>query len=430
MAKPRPAHHLLTVSIVLLMFSLFGCFENEIFEQPQILRDKNESSIRVVDFSDLNLFTYFNDSIVTNGRSNFLLGNYTDPLRGEIHASPYIQFGVNMAVQLQDDAQLDSVSLVLFYDYFHYDTLPAFNIKVYELAENPEPHDDGYIYGFDSFSHDETFLVDKTIQALPFRDSLTITIPYEWGERMFELIRLDPISFYSTSTLTDLFRGFVIKPEGQGPILSFTTDSYLAFHYKVPEHLDRANGNFKFYMSEGQNTFTHLVSSRKSTIFESAIPGESFPYELTDGIVAIDPLLRSGVRIEFPDILILKELSEFYYISDAVLHLPLAKGSYDNRFNFPAAAMNVYVVDKNNRPVTGLGNFPITSFDGQFQENSFYQLSVKSFVDQLLALNAEMGYALFLTTEENERLNSNYIMLKTNSSNQKINLSITYIPLN
>jgi hypothetical protein len=424
MSKTGRSNNLLSVFCGLLLASLTGCFENDILEQPQILRDKTEASISVIEISDLNLFTYFTDSVITSRKSNFLLGNHTDPLRGEMSASPYLQFGINMAVQLQDDAQLDSVSLVLFYDYFHYDTLPEFGIQIYELTESPEPHDNGYLYGFDAFPHNQEFLVHKKIQAQPFRDSLTINIPQAWGEYMFELIRTDPISFYSTTALTEQFPGFVIKPEGEGPILSFTNDSYLAFHYKIPEHLDRTNSNFKFYMTEGLNTFTHLSSSQKSTIFENAISYENLSNEMTDGIVALDPLLKSGVRIEFPNILTIKELSEFYYISDASLHLPLAKGSYDNRFNYPAASLNVYVVDKNNRPVSGLGNFPITSFDGQFQENSFYKFSVKSFIGQLLELNADLGYALFITTEDTDQLNSNYIMFKTNSSSQKINLRI------
>lgn len=99
---------------------------------------------------------------------------------------------------MNDEAQMDSVVLVLFYESFHYDTIPVFDLNIYELLESPEPDDDGDIYNFQTFGYESTPLVSKAIQALPHKDSLTIKLPYQFGLELFEQSKSSSSIFFQT----------------------------------------------------------------------------------------------------------------------------------------------------------------------------------------------------------------------------------------
>ena len=413
-----------------LAFLLTGCFENDVLVQPEIMKDNEQMEVSLIESTEILLYSYFGDSLVTNGKTNYLLGEYNDSIRGKIKAVPYLQFGAETSIRMDDDAQMDSVVLVMYYENFHYDTLPAFEMNIYELLENPEPDDFGAIYNFQSFAHNLNPMVSKQVQALPYRDSLAVTLPYQFGLELFEKSKSSSSVFYSNEDLEEHFKGLVIESVGIGPLLSFTDSSYIGFYYKTAENLDRTNSQFKITVQSGTEHFTQLTVDRSLGHFQGFPSYTNIDSKETSGTVLVDPLFTSGIRIEFPEIQSLKEISGSYYISSAMLHLPVKPGTYNNYFNPPAYSINIYVVNNNNQIIGSLGTMNMSSFDGQFQDKTYYSIPVKSFIDSQLSANTDNGNALWVTLPVYTDLTTSYLAFSSHSTQQKIKLDIVFLPLN
>lgn len=423
----RSIKYLCMPAVAILMT---GCFENEILVQPEVTKDNNQLEVSLIESTDILLYSYYSDSLVTNDRTNFLLGSYNDSIRGGIKAVPYLQFGVESGIRMNDEAQMDSVVLVLYYESFHYDTLPVFDINIYELLENPEPDDLNAIYNFQNFDYNESPLVSQKIQALPHQDSLTVTLPYEFGQELFELSKSSNSIFYTNEDLEEHFKGLRIETEGTGPILSFNEASYIGFYYKPSTSISQTNAQFKITVQSGTEHFTNLTVDKSSGLLQGFESYTNIASEETSGTVMVDPLFESGIRIEFPETQSLKEISESFFISSAILHLPVKPGTYNNYFNTPSFSINVYVVNKNNEIIGSLASVGMTAYDDQFHENTYYDIPVTDFINSQLNTNYDNGNALWITLPESTSLTTRYLAFSSYSLQQKIKLDIVFLPLN
>ncbi|MDO6436213.1 DUF4270 family protein [Cyclobacterium sp. 1_MG-2023] len=413
-----------------LALLMTGCFENDILVQPEVIKDDDQLDVSLIESTDILLYSYFKDSLVTNDRSSFLLGSYEDTIRGKIDAVPYVQFGAESSIQMNDEAQMDSVVLVLFYESFHYDTIPVFDLNIYELLESPEPDDDGDIYNFQTFGYESTPLVSKAIQALPHKDSLTIKLPYQFGLELFEQSKSSSSIFFSNDDLEEYFKGFRIESVGTGPLLTFAETSYIGFYYKSSTDISQTNSFFKITVQSGTEQFTNLTIDKSYGIFQGFEAYTNISSEATSGTLMVDPLYDSGIRIEFPETQSLKEISESFFISSAILHLPVKPGTYNNYFNTPSFSISVYVVDKDNDIIGSLGTVGMTAFDDQFHENTYFEIPVKDFIDSQLSTNYDNGNALWITIPQSTSFTTNYLAFSSHSTTQKIKLDIVFLPLN
>ncbi|EPR71702.1 hypothetical protein ADICYQ_0173 [Cyclobacterium qasimii M12-11B] len=407
-----------------------GCFENDILVQPEVIKDDEQLEVSLIESTEILLYSYFTDSLVTNGKTNFMVGAYSDSIRGDVNAVSYLQFGAESDIRMNDEAQMDSVVLVLFYESFQYDTLPVFDLNIYELLESPEPDDYYAIYNFQTFDYSPSPMVTKSVQALPHKDSLTITLPYEFGLELFENSKSSSSIFYSNEDLEEEFKGLVIESVGNGPLLTFSETSYIGFYYRASANIDQTNSQFKITVQSGTEHFTNLNVDKSTGLFNGFASYTNIDSEETYGAVMVDPLYESGIRIEFPEIQMLKEISENFFISSAVLHLPVKPGTYNNYFNTPAFSINVYTVDKNNVINGSLGTVGMSAFDDQFHEQTYYEIPVKDFIDSQLGANYDNENALWITLPASTSLTTRYLVFSSNSTQQKIKLDIVFLPLN
>ncbi|WP_339925167.1 DUF4270 family protein [uncultured Cyclobacterium sp.] len=413
-----------------LAILMTGCFENDILVQPEVIKDDDQLEVSLIESTEILLYNYFKDSLVTNGKTNFMVGSSNDSIRGNVNAISYLQFGPESAIRMNDEAQMDSVVLVLFYESFQYDTLPVFDLNIYELLENPEPDEYNAIYNFQTFEHRASPIVNKQVQALPHKDSLTVTLPYEFGHALFENSKSSSSIFNSNEDLEEEFKGLVIEALGNGPLLTFSETSYIGFYYRGSANIDQTNSQFKITVQSGTESFTNLTVDKSTGLLNGFASYTNIDAEQTSGAVMVDPLYESGIRIEFPEIQLLKEISESFFISSAVLHLPVKPGTYNNYFNTPAFSINVYTVDKSNQIIGSLGTVGMAAFDDQFQEQTYYEIPVKDFIDSQLSANYDNENALWITLPVSTTLTSRYLVLSSHSTQQKIKLDIVFLPLN
>ncbi|WP_229683419.1 DUF4270 family protein [Echinicola rosea] len=413
------------------MLMLTGCFQNENLTDSQVVIDSDELELQLIEYTDIELFTYFNDSLVTNGLSSFMLGHHEDNFRGKIHAEPYLQFGVSSGTKIDDEATLDSTVLVLFYETYHYDTLPGFDISVYELTEELEANDDGNIFSFQQFGHAAQPMVTVPSRILPHKDSLTITLSPSFGNDLFGLGKDNDGPFESTENLEALFRGLMLTTADNSPLVSFSEESYVGFYYRIPSDLDEGAKTLRLPVNLGNEKFTHLRVDRGSEFFSSPSPYENIAREDAQGAVMADILMGASIRIELPNIHELLELADDYYITTASLRLPLKPNTYDRYFNTPVTAINSSIVDKKNLPIQQMGSTSLTSWDEQFQEKTFYEIPVKDFIDYKLSKGINNQDALWISVPSStSTLQASGLLFSNISGEQKIKIDITYLPLN
>ncbi|GGZ27876.1 hypothetical protein GCM10007049_20920 [Echinicola pacifica] len=409
----------------------WGCFENESLTESQIVVDGDELELRLIEYTDVSGFTYFDDSLASNASGSFLLGKHYEPYRGTVQAIPYMEMGLNGVKSIDEEAVLDSTVLVLFYNNYHYDTLQGFDIEVYELLEEMEADDDGYIYSFQEYEHSSSPLHSSTVRVIPHRDSLTITMPVDFGQRLFEKGKEKEGLFESNENLWDTFLGLVLKVNEQSPLVSFTSQSYLGFYYRIPSDLDQGADQVKLMVSGGENHFTHLNIDRNSDYFIDPRPYTNIPMESSGEMMMADQLMGAFMRIEVPNIHELLEISGDYYITSASLRLPIKPNTYDQYLNIPVTSVNVWVGDKKNNYIQSLGTISLNSWDEQFQEKTYYVIPIKSFLDYKLSQGINNQDALIITVPTSgTTLGLQSLHIAENSSEQKIKIDITFLPLN
>jgi len=409
---------------------LTGCFENDSLTESQVVVDGDGLELQLMEYTDLDLFTYFNDSLVTNTLDLFTLGHHKDNFRGKIHAEPYLQFGVTTSTAVDDAAKLDSTVLVLFYEDYHYDSLPGFDLSVYELEEELVTDDDKHIYSYQTFKHAEDPMTTVALRLVPHRDSLTVTLPLEFGEKLFDLGKENDGIFESTENLKKIFKGLVLNANDNSALMSFSTSSYIGFYYRIPSDLDEGNGMLKITVENGSGMFTHLDIDRNSQFYQSPEPYKNIPIESSGGAVMVDQIMGGAVRIEVPNIHELLEISSNYYITSASLRLPLKPNTYDRYFNLPLTSINVWIVDKKNLFLQNLGTVSLTSWDEQFQEKSYYEIPIKDFLDYKLSKGINNNDALWISAPSSSGLETSGLILSGVSGEQKIKIDITFLPLN
>lgn len=409
---------------------LTACFENEKLTKPQVVTDGEDLDLQIIEYTNIDLFTYFNDSLATNNFNSFTLGHHEDNFRGSINAVPYLQFGNTNFSEINDDAKLDSMVLVLFYEKFHYDTLPGFEIEVHELLETLETDDDGNIYSYQDFQFDTSPLIKQASRIVPSKDSLTITLPYDFGNKLFEMGKGNNSIFESNDELEEVFKGLVLSTNDNSALMSFTSASYIGFHYRIPSDLDEGKALLKLTVENGSGKFTHLDIDRTSQFFQSPKAYENIPIQQSNGAIMADQIMGASIRLELPEILELEERADDFIIASASLRLPLKPNTYDRYFNIPVTTVNLSIVDKKNLITQNLGTASLSSWDEQFQEKTFYEIPIKSFIDYKLSKGVNNQDALWISVPQSTSIETSGLILSEISDEQKIKIDITFIPLN
>lgn len=418
------------ITFMFLFVGLTACFENEQLSTIDGLDAESGLGIQLIEYNEMLPFTFFMDSILSNTKETLLLGKYYDPNRGLVSAFPYLQFGYESAFIFDRNASLDSIHLVLLYESTHYDTLQPFEIAIYEVTERIQPRDSGYyIYSYENFQTSEQPLLTQPVQVYPHKDSLIIRLPVELGQRLIDAGSDSQSIFQSMDDLLNSFGGLYINTNDFSPIISFSKDSYINIFYKNPGDLDRTNERYKLSIQHGYYSFTQLTIDRSQTPFEGQPVYTPIAMADSRQSVVLDQLSGAVVRIEFPDIQIINEMADTYFISSAILRIPVKTGTYDTRFNQLNSQVNVYVVDRHNVKLEGITQAGLTSYDNQFLLNTYFDVDITDFVNEILQ-SGQNDRAILLEIPESNNWVSNYLVLGNNSIQNNFKLNITYLPLN
>ncbi|WP_192345966.1 DUF4270 family protein [Algoriphagus sp. Y33] len=419
------------IAFSLLVLILSSCYENSFLEEIPEVDIEDDFSIRKIEFTDISYSSYFQDSMVTSVQESFLLGNNTDPYRGTVKASPYFEFELSSTVTgFEDDTILDSIVLVLKIDGSHFDTLPEFDLNIYQLSQRLEyQNDDDVFYDFETFSTYSNPLITTKVQYLPSKDSIRITLPMEFGMELMEKAKGSDKIFGNNEDFLDFFPGFMLEVTGQSPLMLVSKESYISIYHKVPLELREDDEEYQIPIGEYSLGYTQLNVDRSNTPFSAAQNYASLPSEESQDLVLADELGFGGIRIDLGDLTYIGDVAYDYYISEAYLYMPVKKGTYNGKLNPPLQEFDVYVMDKNNNIKSYLTQATLTSFDEIFQEATYFKIPVKDFVDSQISGSRQTD-GLWIDVTSTTSFNMGYLVVGENNTQYKSKLEITIIPLN
>ncbi|MUU77165.1 DUF4270 family protein [Winogradskyella endarachnes] len=421
----------LFAAITMAIF-VISCSTDSDEESTLAGEDFTNTNIRVlsIDTFSVKFSTMKFDSISTSISSRLLIGQYADDEMGNVSSSAYMQISAS-SYYLDNDAVLDSIGLVLGYDTYYYnDTTQVASLEVYKLTDKMESDDDAF-YNTSITASESTPILSTSYYPNPNRDSLYVTLPYSFGEELFNDIRDNNIT--DDESLYQQLKGLKIKPgdSDNGAIMGFSpssADTYIRFYYTIPDELETEEYTYDFSINSYYN---HT---------EADVTG--LPLEvLTDQEDNLDSSDSNGIsynqagtgyvtKIEFPTIKEVFDIGREGTILDAVLYIEPNTTSHSD-IQPLSESLLLYTIDQNNDLASQVANsVDVVSGTLSTDNSEFnlitYEVPVIDFIDQKLSESPETEDALILIPEDYNSTINKIIFNDAEKSDYNTRLVITY----
>ncbi len=400
---------LITTKIVLfcIVIALLSCSQVS-DEDPTLIvgEDFTNTSIRVlsIDTFSVELSTMKFDSIVTSDAERLLVGKYTDDFFGEVTTSSYFRL-INLDYSLPEDAELDSVGLVLGYDsYFYNDTTIVSKINVHKLIDELES-DDIEFYNTTEITYDSTPLVSIDYYPEPNRDSLYMTLPFNFGNEIFSDIIESEIT--NDEALFQKLEGITLRPgeNDNSSIIGFTTNSektYLRFFYTTVGEFESEEQYYDLSISPFGFSYYNNIKNNPDGLEISNITDQeiNLPSTETNNFGYLQAGVGYTTRIEFPSLKNIYNISSEGTILDATLRIKPNTLAYSD-IQPISEVLAMYIVDQNNEILSQISNDGESLFAAFVEENSelneaIYNIPINNYLDFKLNESPEADTALVL----------------------------------
>ncbi|GMN07071.1 hypothetical protein MTsPCn5_24600 [Croceitalea sp. MTPC5] len=405
----------------------------------EVGQEFTDSDVRVItiDTFTVELSTFKFDSINSSSSGRLLVGRYIDSLFGTVSSQPYFELSTTN-YSLPDDAELDSIALILGYDrYFYNDTIRLSQINVHQILEDLEP-EEGFFYNTSTLKFDSIPVTSRNYFPEPVdEDSLHISIPTAFGQEIFDLIQENEIN--EDDELRELFKGFTLVPgkNEDASIIGFSRNmenSYLRFFYSIPEEFDEEEGTFDLFINQNigvPRAFNNIESDVSETVLSQLTDQEiNLKSTESDNVSYIQSGIGFATRIVFPTIRGIGEIPGNGTVLSAVLQLTPPQNSFDDMLPI-RDSLNVTIVDRNNVITETLANgngdvFAVTNQnDIEFNE-IFYEIQLGIYVDRKLAESPIIQDALVLFPNNFNDSVNRILINGENTEDSEAKLIITY----
>ena len=423
-----------------LILVITGCsIDSSDFPTLEVGQDFVNSNVRllVIDTFTVKLSTLKFDSINTSSSNRLLVGQYFDDYVGKVSSSAYFELSPQN-YRLPEDAELDSVALILGYDrYFYNDTTLVSRIQVHQLSEDVESDEDIF-YNTSKLKYDSVPLVIRNYRPEPFdEDSLHISIPNDFGQPIFDGIQENEIQ--DIDELRKLFKGITLQPGANenNSIIGFSRDpkkTYLRLYYSVPEEFEDAE-NFLdlaiFSTSSQAIAFNGIVGDVTGNILETLTNQEiDLPSTSSQNLSFIQSGIGYATKIEFPNIKKIFDIDGTGSVLSATLELKPPSNSYDDMRPL-RDSLDVNILDSNNVIVGQLSNVqgPIQGrITGEREEfsNVIYRIPVGVYIDQKLSEDRDVEDAIVVFAKDYNSTINRIVLQGEENKDFKAKLILTY----
>ncbi|MEW7291303.1 DUF4270 family protein [Aquimarina sp. 2304DJ70-9] len=430
---------LLFILCVSTMF--ISCSEQEDIPTLEVGQDFTNSNVRIlsIDTFAVELSTYKFDSIVTSSTNRILIGQYKDEIFDTIKASSFMELTA-LDYSISDEAELDSIALILNYDgYFYSDTLKVSSINVHLLKDEVRPDDDVF-YNTSTIPYEENFIATKNFSPKPKKeDSIHITIPNSIGLPLFEKMQSGEIN--DTDELRNEFKGLALLPgkTDDSSIIGFTVDNaktYFRFFYRTPGEFEDDEQTFDLVISSLESFptyFNNIQSNTKGTLFES-LTDQEINLSSQDQEANNRSYIQAGsgliTRIQFPTIKNIFEIPGTGTILDATLRIKPPPQEFNDLLPIRDSLL-VNKIDQNNilgnQLFNGLGDVfaIINQSDKEFNE-IVYEIPIGVYLEEELSEAPEIDDAIVIFPKNYNNTVDRIILEGENSKDFEAQLIITY----
>lgn len=414
----------------LLLLGLLAC--NEQNSEALVGEDFVDSSTKVFFIDTLNIISssFQFDSLVVSNPNRLLIGSYRDEVFGRINSKSYVQLSPS-SFDIENDAQFDSIELVLKYDkYFYNDTIPTQEFKVFGVDQTIEP-DEGNYYNTTNFRYkDAPIALKEFLPKINKVDSLVIKIADSYGRSLFTKFIENEIN--NEDEFLDDFKGLLVEgtKETNTTILGFSLDSYMRMYYSLDNEIETDGRILDFSFNAG-NTFNNISSNKSTTYFESIDDQEDYlSSDEADDLSFIQSGIGIVTRIDIPNINSLNNIQGQGSILDAKLKMTLKRNSSANNL-FTDGNLLAFIIDRKSNVLADLtfdGSVPVTSVleisDSEFDADT-YVMDMMSFID---LKQQETNEPFFLAIYPEEFTSSvNRYVLNGNEAEDNLRLKLELI---
>ncbi len=421
--------------------TFISCSEQEDIPTLEVGQDFTNSNVRIlsIDTFAVELSTYKFDSIVTSSTNRILIGQYKDEVFDTTRAASFMELTA-LDYSISDEAELDSVALILNYDgYFYSDTLKVSSIQVHLLKDEVRPNDDAF-YNTSIIPYDENFIASKNFFPEPQKeDSIHITIPDFIGRPLFEKMQSGEIN--DTDELRNEFKGLALLPGrmDDSSIIGFAvdnTETYLRFFYRTPGEFEDDEQTFDLVVNSTETfpTFFNAIRSNTAgTIFES-LTDQEINLSSQDQKANNRSYIQAGsgliTRIQFPTIKNIFEIPGTGTILEATLRIKPPPQEFNDLLPIRDSLL-VNKIDQNNilgsQLFNGLGDVfaIINQSDKEFNE-IVYEIPVGVYLEEELSEAPETDNAIVIFPKNYNNTVDRIILEGENSEDLEAQLIITY----
>lgn len=425
---------LLYLPLVLLsVFGLSSCQEGELDLGDDFISFPTYTAL--IDTVTIQLSTFKEDSVITSGTGNALIGYYHHPIMGGQEAKSFFSMSYPSDFSWDKDKQVyDSLVMVLrTNNYSIGDTTVEANFSVHRLSEKITTNTDGKLYNTSSFSYELVPLAQKLFRPYPQHEK-------RFTMRMDDTFASELIEFFNTygnhtdksSLFEEQFYGLLMQCDTNLTRSAIghevnDTSCYLRM-YSHKTGLEQSNIIDDFALSNSTYQFNQLTSNDETVQFNQLPDKKSVIKEQNSGNMA---LLQSGsglkFRIDFPTLNNLLELQNKGYIIKAEIRLKpdmtLMKTSDlpDNLYIgdiYRANDIWGYLTDSNGNTMTSNLNI-----DNIYHENTYYSFDLTGYLNSRLeeqVVDIEQGLVITLPDDD---MGSAYTWLAINGQSAASNAS-------
>lgn len=403
------------------MLALFACNDPTVIGSDLLSGDELD-----IEFTDtVTILTYnmeedsvrmFDSENFSVSYNNIPVGEFIDPVFGISKATAYAQPNLNVSSPDFEDAELDSIVLILPWnaDGVYGNLFETYSLEIWELSD--DLRDSAIFYS------NQTFEVNEMIGSVDFtpepedsvriklhgQDTLIEVIPQvrvtltpEFGDRFFVD---DTLKFGSTDLFHDFFKGFEIRPASQNSgMLNFNLRSPEA-GIRVYYRQDTTYSQYLFPIFS-TNVVTAKYEHDYAGSLASPFIGEDA--NVTDSLLFVQGMSGLNLAVEIP----YADRLEDIVVNQAELVFPVLRLSEDDPLNTAVEQLIVSeMVDDTTLVVIddiifSGANFP-DIFGGQVEAGDVYKMNISSyFQDMMRGLKSnKIVITVFLKPENASRV--------------------------
>lgn len=357
----------------------------------EVQPEEDKINILYIDTTTIVSYTVKEDSIPSSQTSLNLLGNYTDPVFGQVKADFVTQLHLPANnVTFPTDAVLDSIVLALAYNGYYGDTNNTYDIAVYKVTEDIDLEQDSLNLGYSNhaYQYDPTAIGNLSLIPRPtdstlvgsntMQPHLRIPLSNTFGN---ELLMLDSMYYVDDETFSNYLKGLyvTVTNNNTGSILYFnllsqlsmmalyyhTTEDTAVFEFDVDNHVNRV-GHF-----EHNYTGTEI-----QTVFDDITNNDSINY--------LQAMSGTKVKIYFPHIDEWANAGNII-INRAELVIPVST-LYDNSLYTPPSKLIIAAINDDGETIFIIDQFQGSDyFGGEYNEDEQkYVFNIAKHVQKLI----------------------------------------------